>query len=42
MRFALMALLVAIITAPLIGCHEKTETDKNPITGSTTTEKTMN
>ncbi len=37
MRYLMMALVAAFLAAPLMGCQTKTETDKNPITGSTTT-----
>jgi hypothetical protein len=37
MRFLMLALVTAFLTAPLVGCHEDTKTEKNPITGSTTT-----
>ena len=37
MRYLMTALVAAALLAPLAGCHEKTETDRNPLTGSTTT-----
>ncbi len=37
MRYLMIAVVTAVIAAPLMGCHEKTETDRNPLTGSTTT-----
>ncbi len=37
MRYLMIAVVAAVLTAPMIGCHETTETKKNPITGSQTT-----
>ncbi len=37
MRYLMIALVAAFLTAPLIGCSTETKTEKNPITGSTTT-----
>jgi hypothetical protein len=42
MRFLMIALGTAFLTAPLVGCHEDTKTQKNPITGSTTTSHDVN
>ena len=38
MRFLMIAVVAAFLTAPLVGCesHSKDETTHNPLTGSTT------
>ena len=42
MRYLTIALVTAVLTAPmLIGCQSETKTEKNPITGSTTTSHEM-
>ena len=45
MRYLMIAVFGAMLTAPLIGCesHEKESTTRNPITGSEThtTDKSM-
>ena len=42
MRILITALVAAALLAPLVGCHEDTKQEKNPITGSTTTTHEMN
>ncbi len=41
MRYLTIALVAAFLAAPLSGCKTESKTEKNPITGSTTTSHTV-
>ena len=37
MRVLMIAVAAAVLAAPLVGCKTETKTEKDPITGSSTT-----